>query len=194
MVWLTVASAALLRALNLWHCAECLAIRPSPNPSAMNNFHGRCTLITFPFKWHCGGLSRSLISVRILLQAFYCCANEAPQIPQNLLCLTDCRLPAATAPVFPSELATITEVRETDREKEREIYICLSAWARRWEGSLPTTLKGPVGLKVSRTFSNKWNQLQLAVRRFARWTILKGTYYNTNLQQHYVNVGLWKLF
>lgn len=61
---------------------ECLPIRPSPNPSAMNNFHGRCTLITFPFKWHCGGLSRSLISARILLQAFYCWQTKPPKSPK----------------------------------------------------------------------------------------------------------------
>lgn len=31
-------------------CSFFLPICLSPNPSAMNNFHARCTLITFPFK------------------------------------------------------------------------------------------------------------------------------------------------
>lgn len=170
MVWLTVASAALLWALNLWHCAECLTIRPSPNPSAMNNFHGRCTLITFPFKWHCCGLSRSLISVRILLQAFYCWQTKPPKSPRifSAWLTADSQQPLLQCVLLNWPLYHGSE-RDRHGEQEREIYTCLSAWARGWRGSLPTTLKGPVGLREGRTFSVQQVESS-TVDWLARWT------------------------
>lgn len=168
MVRLTVASVALLWALNLWHCAECLTIRPSPNPSAMNNFHGRCTLITFPFKWHCGGLSRSLISVRILLQAFYCWQTKPPKSPQNLLCFADCRLPAATASVCPSELAAVSRKweRQIQRKRKRDLHLSLS---------MSEGMKRKFANRLKKNRWIEWEQdffleSQLAVQRFARLT------------------------
>ncbi len=124
MVWLTVASAALLWALNLWHCAECLAICPSPNPSAMNNFHGRCTLITFPFKWHCGGLSRSLISVRILLQAFYCWQTKPRKSPRifSAWLTADSQQPLLQCFLLNWPLSRKWE-RQTEKKKERSTLV-----------------------------------------------------------------------
>lgn len=152
MVWLTVASAALLWSLNLWHCAECLTIRPSPNLSALNNFHGRCTLITFPFKWHCGGLSRSLISVRILLQAFYCWQTKPPKSPRifSAWLTADSQQPLLQSVLLNWPLSRKWE-RQTERKRKRDLHLSLSM-SERVEGKFASHLEGTCWTECEQDF------------------------------------------